>query len=344
MNILIVKISSFGDIVQSFDVLEYLKEKYPSSKIDWITSHKTKELVAAHPLINKVMPFDLKEDSLLKLIRFARNLRSTSYDIIFDLQANSKSGLVTLLAKGAHKVGFGPKSVAEWLNLLVTDFQYDISKKINVRLQYLKLAQLYLKDSKGFHPQKRLLKISESEKEQIFSILKTLKLKTKILVCPGAKWKNKELAPQVLSEFMTLIDKNLNVSFLLLWGNEHEKEIAEKLFCKFKNSSLLLDKLSIPMLQNLMGSLDLVIAMDSLPLHLAATVDVPTFSFFGPSSSAVYKPIGTKHFALQGQCPDDFSFAKRCPKLRSCLSALCIKELDPKKIFKIFTNWWESLK
>ena len=349
MKILIVKTSAFGDIVQSFDVLEYLKEKYPSAKVDWVSSLKTKELIQAHPLINKVISFDLKNEgsasSFSKFLKLVKILRASSYDIVFDLQGNSKSALITSLAKAKDKVGFGSKSISEWPNLLSTDFQYDISKNLNIRLQYLNLVQSYFQDKKPFFSKKRLLKITDNEKANICSVLKNPKLKeTKILICPSAKWKNKELNFSTLFEFMSLINKNLNVSFLLLWGDEKEKKVAVELFNCFKDNSLLLDKLSLPALQNMIKDLSLVVAMDSCPLHLAGSVDVPSFSFFGPTKAEVYKPIGCRHFALQGKCPFGRNFSKRCALLRSCASSKCIQGFDSQKSFQVFMGWWDSLK
>ncbi len=347
MKILIVKTSAFGDIVQSFDALEYLKEKFPGSKIDWVASSKNEELVKSHPLVDKALCFDLnkeKKGSFLSFIKFIKQLRKTSYDVVFDLQGNSKSGLITFLSNAKNKVGFGAKGVAEWPNLLSTNFQYNVSKTINIRAQNLQLIQSYFLDDRPFFPKKRLLKITRIEQELISTILKNPKLnEIKILICPGSKWKNKELDLNILLEFMELINKNLSCSFLLLWGNEKEKKTVLKLSENFSENSLVLEKLSLPALQNLIHNLSLVVAMDSGPLHLAGSADAPSFSFFGPTSANVYKPLGSKHFALQGKCPTNLAFSKRCPLLRSCPTGECMN-IEPKMIFEVFMKWWESLR
>jgi heptosyltransferase I len=347
MNILIVKTSAIGDIVQSFTILEYLKEKFPHAQIDWVVSKNNSSLVSSHPLIRKAIYFDLKTGLIFKSIK---NLRSSFYDVVFDLQGNSKSGLITLLARGKNKVGFGWKSISEWPNLLSTNFQYDISKKINIRVQYLKLIQSYFLDKSTFPLKKIILKINDEEKAQIDLILNNkifqsgkLDKKTNILIAPCSKWKNKEIPLSILIDFMNLINKHLGVIFILAWGDQNERSICLKIAQNFENS-FILDKLSLPVLQNLIKELDLVIAMDSSILHLSGSVNTPSFSFFGPTAPEVYKPIGNKHFAFQGKCDFQKTFLGRCPHLRTCQKPSCIKEFEAEKIFNLFINWWNSIK
>ena len=45
MHILIVKLSSLGDIIQAFPVLEYILQHYPQTIIDWVVEQPFAELV-----------------------------------------------------------------------------------------------------------------------------------------------------------------------------------------------------------------------------------------------------------------------------------------------------------
>lgn len=110
----------------------------------------------------------------------------------------------------------------------------------------------------------------------------------------------------------------------------------------FKNSDVV-DRLSLPALQNLMAHVDLVITMDSLPLHLAGTTMIPTYSFFGASSANKYKPLGKQSGTYQGICPYDRQFEKRCPILRTCKTGACIKNLEGSQLFEEFMRWWDSI-
>src|SRR5579872_2064853 len=107
LKILIVKTSSLGDIVHAMPVLEYLKEKYPEASIDWVVEKGSKDFVQAHPLVDDVLCLDSKSwrnpGSLFKnwknIKAFLKTLRKKEYNFLYDLQGNTKSALITLIAR-----------------------------------------------------------------------------------------------------------------------------------------------------------------------------------------------------------------------------------------------------
>jgi heptosyltransferase-1 len=354
LKILIVKTSSLGDIIQSFNVLNYLHSKFNDVQIDWVVEKASISLVRSHPLISHGICYDMKvwkksffkKRSWVSFFCFIRFLRKKRYDIVFDLQGNCKSGLVSFFAKSKTKVGFGVKSVREWPNLLATNVHIDVDLNINMRLQYLQLVTKYFSDDKPFAIKGCRLKISNVQKNILNEILQHLNLQTdtKIMVCFGAKWPNKQLSYETLLSFLKRLQEDLNASFLLIWGNDYEKVVAQKLNQEFQNSSLVIDKISIPMWQNLMNDVDLVIAMDSSSLHLCGTIETYSFSVFGPTKKEVFLPLGENHFAYQGKCPYNIVFKKQCSDLRTCVTGACIRYLKSDDIYSAFSRWWESKK
>ncbi len=158
-----------------------------------------------------------------------------------------------------------------------------------------------------------------------------------VMVCHGSNWKNKQLTPQALVEFLNLLQGHLNCYFVFIWGTETEKIEVQSLQSQFEQS-LLLPRVSLPVLQQLMGMVDLIVAMDSLPLHLAATTTTSTFSIFGASLGLRFAPVGEQHRFFQGACPYGRSFTNRCPVLRTCPTGACIRTLSGKQIFENFTK------
>lgn len=349
-SILIIKASSLGDIIHCFPCLEVLHERFPQAKIDWVVEQPFAELVRAHPLVNRTLCIQTKKwrtgffskTNFVEIKEFRKTLREVSYDIVFDLQGNLKSGLVASQAKSRVKVGFGRQTVAEWPNLLFSSHKYDPPSGSNIRDDYLFLVQSYLQDFSPWEPKKLQLGILPDQKQEIDTILHApcLNNRAKVLVCPGANWRNKQLTEETLLDFLEKIEKHCSASFLFAWGNDQERTLAQKLHTRFTQESLLLPKLPLPALQNLMTQVDLVIAMDSLPLHLAGSTETPSFSVFGPSSAAKFKPKGAHHHAFQGACPYGKTFAKRCPILRTCATGSCIRELSGNVLFDDFQTWY----
>ncbi len=344
-KILIVKTSSLGDIIQSFVVLNYLKAQFPDAAIDWVVEKRFASIVAAHPLIHRVIAFDKKAKR--ELIGAARTLRATTYDCVFDLQGNCKSAVATLLSKSRHKVGFGIRSVREWPNILATKYRYDVPKNLNIRLQLIGQIQQFLQDKKplpqGGFPGVRL-RISEKEQAHLDQIIASMPTKKaeKIMVCPGSKWINKQLPPETLSAFLSKIDQSLDAGFFFMWGDENEKKLCETLQKQFAQNSLVVERLELPVWQNLMSEMSAVIAFDSGALHLCGTTSAPSFSLFGPTMPEVFKPIGSRHLAIRGECPYLKRFDKQCPLLRTCPTGACIRNLAAVEIFSQFWSWWQT--
>lgn len=350
MHILIVKMSSLGDIIHTFPVLQYLKQSYPDAKIDWVVEQPFAELVQAHPFVNRVLRVQtkkwrsqsFKKATWQELAALRRELRQCPYDVVLDLQGNTKSSLVTASAKSRLKVGFGKTSVTEWPNLLATTQRYNPPPNRNIREDYLFLAQSAFGDFSPIQDAGVNLIVSAQDKERLKPLVEQCQKITglKILVCPGSIWANKQLSADTLQSFLKCILKQYPAHFFFIWGSQEEKKIAEELSAHLPQNSSVIERLPLPSLQNLMAQMDLVMAMDSLPLHLAGTTATPTYSVFGASAAHKYKPVGEQHEAFQGTCPYGKSFKKRCDLLRTCKTGACIKQLEARELFEHFSEWW----
>jgi heptosyltransferase-1 len=347
-SILIVKTSAIGDVIQTFPVLDYLRKKFPAARIDWVAEQGISPLLKAHPQLDNVLEIrskvwrknPLSSQTRLEFRTFTKQLRETNYDLLFDLQGNAKSAVVTAAAKAREKIGFGWKSVREKCNLLVTHKRFNFSPDLNIRLKYFGLVQSYFNDTDGFETQGVRLKISREETERLQDILSK---EPKLMVCFGSKWPNKRLEVATLTALLEKIALECDPVFLFIYGDEEERRIAEALSAQFKKS-IAVGGLSLPLWQALMWEMDGVMAVDSAALHLCGTTDTPSFSVFGPSLAAFYKPPGEGHLSVQGSCPYGKTFSARCPILRTCSTGACIRHLQVDALFDSFKKWSSRLK
>lgn len=345
-KILIVKTSALGDIIHTYPVLDYLRKKFPLAQIDWVVEAPFADLVKSHPSVAHVLTIATKNwrkhfftrKTLNSIKSFRKNLRNEYYDVIFDLQGNIKSGLIVSQARGAVKVGFGRKSVAEWPNMFFMTHRINSSVQNNIRQDYLSLVTTFFHDPLPAEIEGVKLIITPDQQTILDTIMQKNAVREGmvVMVCYGSTWRNKQLTVESLKAFLVLLKDYLNCQFLFIWGSFDEKSVAEELNKEFPLNSQMIEKMNLSMLQNLMEMSDLVVAMDSLPLHLAGTTNTPTFSVFGASSASKYKPLGEKHYAYQGCCPYGRTFIKRCPVLRTCPTGACIRDLKALEIFEAF--------
>jgi heptosyltransferase-1 len=339
MNFLIVKTSSIGDIVHTFPVAEYLKNRYPMCQIDWIVEEEYASLVQANPHINHVHTLAsrrwrrsiFKKNTFPQVTQTISSLKKIVYDAVFDLQGNIKSAFLTQIAKSPKKVGFGWSSSPEWPNYFVTRERFNVDLNLPIQKRYLSVVQQFFKDSEPFEPKGVELQLSAKEQDILVSYRRIGQ--SRIMVAFASKWENKCLSLPTLIQFLKQVYEQEKCFFYFVSGNVQEKKLADALVEYFPDSTVL-QALSFPLWQRLMGEMDLVIAADSAALALCGTTSTPSFSFFGPTLATIYKPLGAQHHHFQAKCPYAVSFSTRCPRLRTCKTGACLKEADSSEIFK----------
>lgn len=346
---LIVKTSSIGDVIQCFHLIPYLKKRFPDAQIDWVVETRVAPLLRAHPDLTRVIEIDtrlwrkdfFKHRKSIAVIR--RVLRLEKYDALFDLQGNTKSALITAFAKSEKKVGFSWKNLSEKTNFFATNVHLKTKEKISVREMYSRLLLDFFGDKEISEISEVKLKLKPDEQCQFDRIGQLGFQSPRIMVCFGSNWTNKQLTDKTLEELLGLIQEKYSPTFLFIWGNEQEKERADRFERKFSGASHTVGGMSLPLWQRVIASVDAVITIDSAALHLCATTKTPSFSLFGPTSSTIYKPLSTKHYAYQGKCPYGVVFEKRCTHLRSCHSGACLRDAQVNQIFRQFEIFWNSI-
>jgi len=338
MKILIVKISALGDVIQCFPALHFLKQTFPKAFLEWVVEEPYGSLLHAHPAIDRVIEVKtkkwkqrpLKPKSWKEAYALFRSLRETKYDLVIDFQGNIKSGLMVGSAFSKEKIGFCRQTAPEWPNAFFTKTHVTVSKDLPIREQYLALAGAKTHVSSYVE-----LVVREDEQSWIEEM--TARKEAKYMVCMGSNWENKKLALSTWETFLKRASQKAHLYFV--WGSPKEKEEAKQLSDQFKDQATLLPRMSLPVWQRMIAKMDLVFSVDSSALHLAATTNTSTFSFFGPSLAEVYKPEGARHGVFQGNCPYDQTFIKRCPLLRTCKTGACLKEAQGEKLYAAFEKW-----
>ncbi len=340
--------SALGDIIHALSVADYLKERFPSCRVSWVVEERFKDLVSAAPSVDAIYPISIKgvRKNLFSLLQsigsFKKSLRNQVFDVVLDLQGNTKSAFVLSLIKAKKKVGFSKSCVSEWPNLLATHSKVEVDLSSQISSQYLTFVKKYFSDEESFLP--KPVYLADKSPESFHKFHKEQKYASRriVMVCPGSNWENKRLSDESLRDLLQRLETRFDFSFVFIYGSEKEKVFAKELTSRYKHATYL-GRLKISKWQALMREVDLVFAVDSSSLHLASIADVPTFSVFGPSSLSVYKPLGKIHGGVQGTCPYGKTFVKHCPLLRTCKTGACIKGIQVKELEKSFTSFFETL-
>ena len=359
MRALIVKTSALGDVVQTFPVVEYLKTVQGVDQVGWVVEAAAAPLVRAHPLVDTVIEIDTRAiraafpstDFFREIRRQRALIREQSWDVLFDLQGNSKSGAVTLVARAKTKVGYARRTAPEWPNVFATNKRYDPQAGLSAREASLAIVKKYFQDDRPFVSQGVELRLTEAQEKILSNELSRwpkstpetpAKTSPVWIIAGGSAWPNKMCRAETMVQVLRYIREAYGPYFIFVAGTGEELRTVGFLAEEFVQSSHVLYRPDLPVLQRMLGHAAAVLAVDSLILHLAGTTKTPLFGFFGPSHAHRYAPPGSGHF--QGKCPRNTSFEQRCPHLRTCESGGCLKDVDVDELTRAIRHWQEGLR
>jgi heptosyltransferase I len=225
MRILLVKMSSMGDIFHTFPAISDIKKNYPDADIDWVVEDSFKEIVAWHPGVRKVIPIHLRrwvkqrgKKSWQEFTQWRNQLRTEDYDIIIDAQGLLKSATVAKCAKGQGVDGYDKHSARE----PITHWFYKRCHSIGKDQHAVQRTRQLVAQSLGYTPSEKLnfginqnfTHIEENPRKLVFII--------------GTSWVTKLWAT---SEWQALgkIAIDAGFSIEIIWGSSEEQAIADKI-------------------------------------------------------------------------------------------------------------------
>jgi len=123
---LIIRFSSFGDVVQSLSLPSAIKQQYPEAEVHWITRHDMAPLLVGHPHIQRIWKFERKA-GLRGLLRISCEMRGENFTYIYDAHNNLRSRLITFVLRPFGFLGLGAhfirRSIRRWKRFLLFRFR-----------------------------------------------------------------------------------------------------------------------------------------------------------------------------------------------------------------------------
>jgi len=274
MKICIIKLSALGDIIHTMLVLQYIKEKYPSSEIDWVVEEGFKSILENNPYIDNILGINLKsikskKSAIFSQIKLARQYSKNNYDIVIDAQGLIKSSIVAKLIGAKTIVGFCKNSIRETLATFFYDKTVSIGYDKNVIDRNVKLFNEALDLS--------ITKEDILNKESFLYSNDESQSKVEIIFVVGASKENK-IYPK--ENFLELVNELSEYTIEVIWASESEKEVAEYLSQNAKNVDVC-KKMSLDSLKNKIQNTSLVIGGDTGPTHMAWGLNIPSITIFG---------------------------------------------------------------
>lgn len=322
-KVLIIRFSSFGDIVQCSSVVELIRQKFPDAKIDWVTRSDFDYLVKLNHDINHVWSFN-KKAGFKGLIELGFKLRKESYDCVYDAHNNLRSSVLSFILRSTFPSPY-------WVTR-----SKDRLKRI---LLFTFRINLFPKPFKGIHSYEApLIKWGitphtdpklvtwDFNPQALEKVSPYIQGKKSIVLVPSAAW---EMKRWPLDHWKKLIQVMPEADFVVLGGKEdHFCEDLKKVAPERVEN--LAGKLSLVESCALISRSELVISADTGLLHVADVLGIKALSLMGPTAFGFTTGPQIKTLEIDLPC-------RPCTKdgRGSCSQQVyqrCMVEITPEKV------------
>ncbi len=337
MRVLLVKLSSMGDVIHALPALTDAKQAIPDIQFDWVIDENFHEIANWHPSVNRIIKSAHRRwrsnirhvMSNGELRQFYRTLRQCDYDLILDAQGNFKSALITRLAQSKTRAGLDKASAAERIASLAYQKHYHV-KKGNHAID--RLRELFAKalnysipntpaDFAIGHDKLMPLAISLPENYLVF--------------VPNASWESKWW-PEAYWQALIKRAQEDNMHVVIPWGSVLEKERAQRLATN-QNNVILLPKVTLSQAAYVIAHAKAAVCVDTGLGHLAAALNIPAISLYGATNPGLTGAVGNNQLHLHADFPCAPCYQKQCSYTKpSSQQPACFTTLPPDLV-------WEKL-
>lgn len=286
MNILIVRVSSLGDVLHNLPMVADILLHYPAAQIDWVVEENYVDLVRLNPAIRNVIAFALRRwrssltahDTRAEMRDFYRCVRAQDYDLVLDTQGLLKTAIVMRLARlapGGRRVGLANATEGSGYEGLSRVF-HTHSIPVGVRTHAVERGRLVAAAALGY--------LVDTPADFNLRILPLARRPEWMPTLPYAVFfhATARLAKQWPVARWVAVAHDLaarHLPVLLPWGSAAEQRAADHLATLIPNA-IVLPKLSMSEAILLAQHAALVVGLDTGLTHIAAAFNRPTVELY----------------------------------------------------------------
>jgi heptosyltransferase-2 len=323
-KVLIIRLSSLGDILLTTPLIRTLKNLYPQLNIDFIIREEYQETIKLNPHIKNIIT--ISRDYNPEKIN--EEIKNSDYDLIIDLQNNFRSRALT--RNTSPKIVRYKKPYLK--RLLLVKFKINkFNDIVPIPVRYASSIPNFNLDNEGL--ELFLPPITKSEFNDDTDI---------IGFCPGSRHKTKMWPTEYFIKLGNELNKN-NFKVILLGGKD-DRGICSEISDQIENSMDLSNDNNLLKLAEEIKKCKAVICNDSGLMHTALAVGVPTIGIFGSTVKEFgFAPYKGKNLVLENNSlscrPCSHIGLDECPKKHW----KCLKDIDPSFVMKETLNFINTL-
>jgi heptosyltransferase I len=310
--------SAVGDTVHVLPVLHALKRANPAMQVTWILQPGPAMLVRGHALVDEIMLFE-KNKGVKGFLELRRQLREREFELVLNLQVYFKANIITSFINSTVKLGFDFARARD-LNWLFTTDKIPPHPMQHVQDQYLEFCDWLGAPAApvawGLGPW------SDKEKDWQKSFYSRIDRPAVPIVVATSK-PQKNWLPERWAEVCDALYSDFGLQPILVGGRSPVEVECEKIIME-RVKQPTISALGNGGLRGLVGILDgadLVISLDTGPLHITVALNRPVVSLMGysnPKRVGPYRKFGDLMIDAYGEPGEDYpvSMENRSDRMR----------------------------
>ena len=307
LRVLVVKLSSLGDVVHTLPAAMDIQANFPNAQIDWVVEPSFAPIVKASSAVHRVIACDLRywrkniwaPETRIQWRAFLTELQQQRYDAIIDLQGLTKSALVTWLARTSAKGkryamanatdGSAYERPTRWAADVAIDLEQHTHAMTRGRVVCASALKYEVPSILGYG-----LNIEQS----IHNGKKT------VVFVHGTSRADKEW-PLANWHELGLRLSNAGYQIVLPHGNEEER-LRSVAMAEMIPKAIVWPRMTIDKLMQAMSSTAGVIGVDSGLSHIAVALNLPHVQIYNFATAWRTGPVGIANEKIRQQSVVDF--------------------------------------
>jgi lipopolysaccharide heptosyltransferase I len=288
MRILIVKLSSIGDIVHTLPALAALRAAMPQAEISWVVERRSAEILRDNPILDRLIEVDTKAlrrglmsgETLRAPRQQLRRLRASAFDLALDFQGLLKSASIARLSGARRIFGYSRAGLREPASALLLSRTIAVPRQTHV----IRKSLLLLQGALGIPvPEDLSFPISTTPADDAEAVAAVENTSGKYAILnPGGGWPTKLWSVERFGKLADLLWANYGISSLVTYG-PGELELAEAVRQSSVSGKAVPVSLSLKAFYALARKASVYVGGDTGPTHIAVAAGAPIVGLFGPT-------------------------------------------------------------
>jgi lipopolysaccharide heptosyltransferase I len=321
-KILIIRLSSLGDILHALPAFQSLRESFPAARIDWLVDRKAAFLPSSVAGVDNVFVIDTKSlrNGRLKPWREAAKLlgtlRGVGYDISLDFQGLLKTAVLSVLCGARERLGFDRGLVRErpshWFYTRRLDYRGPTAHVVTLNQMLAEAAGAAKSQARvRFAPEDTIAC-------RIKEMLRIQQLSDFVVINPGGGWITKRWSPSRYGALAARIQNELGLPVVVTIG-PGEEGLYEEIALNAPGPVPRRFQVSFMELIPLLRRARLLVGGDTGPFHLACALGTPVVGILGPTAPARNGPWSASDESVFRVLPCSFCNGRTCPTNNECM-------------------------